>query len=450
MSNPTSPDTSERAGRKEIASWCMFDFANSSFTTIVVTVVFANYFAGVIAAGDGDDFVVRTMTKWFPDLAGKDDRGNHLWNFCQLVTNIAIFLTAPVIGAIADRGRGKKGFLFLSYIACVGASALLFFAGPGDVAFAMGLFIFAYVAFSCGENLLAGFLPDLATSEDMGRISSIGWATGYAGALISLGISLPLALSKSDVGIRATNLVVAGFFFLGGLPMFLFVRERGQRHKAPLLASVRAGIAQVFQTWRDRRAYRQFSRFLGAYVVFNIGIYGVIAFAGRYAMELYGFTQAGVIGIFIATQVTAGAGALIAGKLCRRFGCKRTIEFSLFLWLLAAVLVYFVHDRRAFFVIAVLAGMAMGSSLPAGRAVIGRFAPEGRSGEFFGLWGQFARLAAILGAFGHQFVLAMRNELRDGIVFFGVTFIAGWLLLRRVDEDEGVREAANGNGSNPR
>lgn len=431
MNDRSNDSTEPPPRRREIAAWALFDFANSSFTTVVTTVVFGVYFSKVIC----DD---RSVAE-----------GAALWSRCAAISNLFILLTAPLVGAIADRARGKKRFLFASYVLCVGATAALFFCRSGDIALAMSLYVAANIAFSTGENLVAGFLPDLAKAEDMGRISSLGWASGYAGGLASLAFCLPLALAKNadgssnDMAIRATNLVVAAFFLAGGLPTFLFVRERGKRGvEAPLGAAFFQGFRQLSRTWRERRKHRQMGRFLLAYVVFNIGIYGVINFAGIYAEQLYRFEMDAVIKIFMVTQLTAGAGALLAGRVSAKYGCARTLGWTLWLWVACCIPVLVSRHPAAYWITALFAGLAMGSSLPSARALVGRFTPAGRGGEFFGLWGQFARLAVIVGSLGHELVLrASGNRLEAGILFFGATFIVGRLLLTRVDESAGVDEA---------
>ena len=173
----------EKSRRFQILSWCLFDFANSSFTTVIVTVVFSVYFVEVIA---------------------EDDGGPQLWNIALIISNLAIVLSAPIVGAMADSTR-KKMPLGISYVICVVCTAGLFFTGAGAWLPAIILFIVANIAYATGENLVAGFLPDLAEKEEMGRISAFGWALGYGGGLIALAICLPLAMTKRDDLLRATS-----------------------------------------------------------------------------------------------------------------------------------------------------------------------------------------------------------------------------------------------------
>ena len=415
--------------RRQIASWCLFDFANSSFTTVIVTVVFAAYFDGVIA-GDSVD-------------------GSRMWSVALAISNLVIVFTAPIVGAMADSSR-KKTPLFVSYVLCCLCTAGLFFTGEGAWLPAMMLFVLANIAFATGENLIAGFLPDLADGRAMAKISAYGWATGYVGGLIALLICLALAKTKDDTFIRATNLVVAVFFAVGGLPTFLYIREKRRRSSTPKLSVVaHDGLRRLRSTWRDRNRHRQLFRFLLAYLFFNIGIYGVIGFAGIFAQRLFGMSQEETIQMFIATQVIAALGAMVTAPVAARIGGVRTVGATLIVWIVGGSLALIVRDKAGFYIVAFLAGFGIGSTLPASRAVIGNFAPKGRGAEFFGFWGVCARAAAALSPAGNFLAIGLTKslgysrdvQLRSGIAWFVLSFVIGLVLLLRVDEEAGIAEA---------
>lgn len=419
---------SEPSKRLQIASWCLFDFANSSFTTVVITGVYNLYFVNEIAP----------------------DGGARLWSLALFVSNLAIILSAPVVGAVADRMSGKKRFLLASYFVCVAATAALFFVTPGMVLTAMAVFVVANVAFASGENLVAGFLPELAEPEEIGRVSSWGWGVGYIGGLLALGLCYPLAKSGDDTSIRATNLVVAAFFLVGGLPTFLFVRERVRTASMRLAAAVRAGMREAAATWRDRASLPDLFAFLLAHLVFSVGVYGVIGNAAIYGGKLCGLAGNDVIVILMASQITAVAGALATGPMIRRLGYVRTVRAALVVWIVAGVTIVLSHSPAAFTAVALLAGAAMGATLSSARAAVGYFTPDGRSGEVFGFWGLFGRVAAVVMAGGHFVILWVtraltgRERLEAGVVFFVLTFCAGLALLSRVDERRGRETAARG------
>lgn len=413
--------------RVQIASWCLFDFANSSFTTVVITGVYNLYFVNKIAP----------------------DGGAGLWSLALFLSNVAIILTAPIVGAMADHMSGKKRFLAASYMLCVAATAALYFAEPGMVALAMSLFVVANVAFASGENLVSGFLPELAEPEEIGRVSSWGWGVGYIGGLLALGLCVPLARSGDDASIRATNLVVAAFFLVGGLPTFLFVRERARSGALSLGAAVRRGLEEVKTTWRDRRQLPDLFAFLAAHLVFSIGVYGVIGNAAIYGGKLCGLAGDRVILILMVSQLTAVAGALSTAPCIRIWGYVKTLRAALLFWMLAGVTLLAFPSTTGFIIVALLAGAAMGGTLSAARAAVGYFTPEGKSGEIFGFWGLYGRLAAMIMAGVHFIILWVsrslsgRERLEAGIVFFIATFVGGFILLGHVNERRG-RATARG------
>ena len=411
----------EPSKRVQIASWCLFDFANSSFTTVVITGVYNLYFVNEIAP----------------------EGGTRLWSLALFVSNVLIIATAPVVGAVADRMAGKKRFLLASWLVCVLATAALWTVRPGMATAAMSIFIVANVAFASGENLVAGFLPELAEPEEIGRVSSWGWGVGYVGGLLALGLCYPLATSGDDASIRATNLVVAAFFFIDGLPTFLFVRERVRATTVRLGEAVRAGMREAAETWKARREMPDLFAFLIAHLVFSIGVYGVIGNAAIYGGKLCGLASDKVIVILMASPLTAVVGALATGPMTRRMGYVRTVRAALFVWVAAGLAILVLRSAAGFTIVALLAGAAMGATLSSARATVGYFTPEGRGGEIFGFWGLFGRLAAVAMAGIHFVILQVsesvsgRERLEPGVIFFVVTFIVGIALLGRVDEARG-------------
>ncbi|MEW6331320.1 MAG: MFS transporter, partial [Pseudomonadota bacterium] len=210
--SPVSPT----ASRREILAWAMYDFANSGYTTVVLTAIFNAYFVGVVAAG----------------VAGRDGTATLLWTVAMAITNILVLATAPVLGAIADHGAHKKRFLAFTTLGCVLFTALLGFVGPGDIALGMMLVILASLMFASGENFIAAFLPEIASQKDMGRISGYGWSLGYVGGLLVLGLCLAYIQSAQARGEESGQFVpvamwiTAVMFALAALPTFIWLRER--------------------------------------------------------------------------------------------------------------------------------------------------------------------------------------------------------------------------------
>lgn len=402
--------------KRAIASWCLFDFGNSSFTTVIITAVFNVYFVETIAA----------------------DGGTRLWSIGLFISNLIVIFSAPVIGAIADHGGRKKRFLFISFIICVTLTASLSLLGEGDVALALTLLVLANAAFASGENLIAAFLPELAEPKDVAKISAWGWGIGYIGGLAALALCLgAMKLFGTATGARLSGAIVAVFFLLGGIPTFLFVKEK-KRDFVPIKDAVRKGIRESSDTIKDRRKLPDLFRFFAAALVLQIGIYGVIQYAGIYGIKLAGLSQEDVTFILLVSQISAFFGAMASGRLATAFGVTKTVRLTTLLWISAGLLLILKTDRVGFWAAAMTAGFAMGASLSTIRATVALLTPKGRSGEIFGFWGFFGRVAAILAPAGNLLLLYLFDEkLEFGIAYFLACFVASYFLLGRVDEARG-------------
>jgi UMF1 family MFS transporter len=420
------------APRIEIFAWAMYDFANSGYTTIVLTAIFNAYFVSVVAAGVGNHGLATLY-----------------WTLAMGVANGIVLLSAPVVGAIADFGAHKKRFLAATTIGCVSFTALLALIGPGDVASGMIYVILATIMFSAGENLIAAFLPEIAPQEDMGRISGYGWSLGYFGGLLALGLCVAYVHWAEGHGqgaaqyVPVTMLITAGTFALASLPTFIWLRERAVGQTLPRgYGYIGIGFHRVASTWHHVRRYRDLFRFLLTVTVFHCGIYTVIVLAAVYAREVMGFSTQESLVMIMVVNVTSAVGAFLFGRVQDRIGSIRTLILTLLLWTSALVLAYLSSDRTGFWVSANLIGLAMGSSQSASRALVGQFSPPDRSGEFFGMWGLAVKLAAIVGpvSYGAVTVLSRGNH-RLAILVTAAYFVIGAAMLTTVNERRG-REAA--------
>jgi UMF1 family MFS transporter len=406
---------------REVWAWSMYDFANSGYTTVVITAVFSAYFVSVVSQN----------SPW----------GTFAWTAALSVSYALILLTGPLVGAWADKHGAKKKLLFLSTIGCVIFTALLYYASPGAVALALLLVVFSNYFFGVGENVIAAFLPELADSKAMGRVSGWGWSFGYLGGLTSLGICLFYILSQpgtpASETVPITMLITAALFALFATPTFLFLRER-----AVPQVQTENPLTRVMQTLRDATRYRDLRRFLLCILFYQAGVTAVVALAAIYAEQAMKFTTQQTIVLILVVNVTAAIGAFGFGYLQDAIGHVRAVGLTLVGWIVMVLTAYFSDSTGTFWVAANLAGLCMGSSQAAGRAIVGYLAPPQRLAEFFGLWGLAVKAASIFGPLTYGAVTwAFGGNHRLAILAVGVYFVAGLLLLAGIDVERGRRAA---------
>ena len=420
---PQSRALAQDVKLREVWAWSMYDFANSGYTTVVITAVYNAFFVAAVA--------------------GKAPWATFAWTAALSVSYLAVLLSAPMIGAWADAHAAKKPLLLIATAGCTLFTAALYFVGPGAVALAIALIILSNFFFSAGENLIAAFLPELADAKAMGRVSGWGWAFGYLGGLVSLAISLAYILWAEKQGqsaaqfVPVTMVITAILFALCATPTFLFLKERAVPQRA-------AGSAwrRVLDTLRRARQYQDLRRFLVCILFYQAGIMAVIALAAIYAQEAMKFTQQQTIILILVVNVTAAAGAFAFGYLQDAIGHVRAMALILAGWIVMIATAYFAEDAPTFWVAANLAGLCMGSSQAAGRAIVGYLSPRTREAEFFGLWGLAVKAASIFGPLTYGAVTWMfHGNHRLGILAVGVYFVAGLALLAGLDVERGRRAA---------
>ena len=408
---------------REVWAWSMYDFANSGYTTVVITAVFSAYFVSTVA--------------------GRAPWATFAWTAALSASYLAVLLTAPLVGAWADARAAKKRLLAASTAGCVLFTALLYFASPGAIALAIALVILSNLFFATGENLIAAFLPELADSQAMGRVSGWGWAFGYIGGLASLGIALAYITWAQDRGaggaefVPVVMLITATLFALCALPTFLLLKER-----SPPQPSAEAPWQRVMQTLHHAREFRDLRRFLACILFYQAGITAVIALAAIYAQEAMKFSTQQTIALILVVNATAAAGAFAFGYLQDALGHVRAMALVLCGWILMIALAWLAEGAALFWVAANLAGLCMGSSQAAGRAIVGYLAPPSRLAEFFGLWGLAVKAASIFGPLTYGIVTwVFAGDHRLGIFAVSAYFVVGLALLAGIDIERGRRAA---------
>jgi MFS transporter, UMF1 family len=431
----------QRAASKEIFGWAMFDFANQAYTLLIITVVFGELFTTVIVGDRGDDYRL----------------ANFLWSLALAVSYLLVVVTGPLCGAVMDYQASKKRFLFASYLATVVATALLYFVAPGYVLLGLLLIVISNTAYSLGESFIAAFLPDLGPPEDMGKISGFGWALGYVGGLFAAGFTLVVlgeATAENFERIRWVGPFAAGFFLVAAIPTFLWVRERGtpQPPGKPYREIARE---RVSTTLHELRRFRDLGLFLVSLLFSMAGVYIIIAFAFIYGAQVIGWDPSVRNLMFIIVQVTAAAGALGFGFLQDRIGTRVTYLFTLGLWVVAIVAIWATPEvtsflnrhlglawqaQHLFLVVGCLAGLSLGSSQSASRALVGLFSPSRKAAEFFGFWGLANKLAGVFGIVALGLLQSVVG-LQASILLCAALFIVAILVCLAVNQARGQQAA---------
>ena len=410
---------------REVWAWAMYDFANSGYTTVVITAVFSAYFVAAVA--------------------GNAPWATFAWTLSLSVSYALVMLTAPLIGAWADAHASKKPLLVLTTLGCVGFTAMLYWAAPGALGLAIGALVLSNYFFGTGENLIAAFLPELARPRALGRVSGWGWSLGYVGGLVSLGACLAYINRAQAAGrgaadfVPVTMLITAAIFILASLPTLLLLRERATPQ--PELTA-RSAWAQVRHTLGHLERLPDLKRFLICTVLYQAGIQAVITLAAIYASQVFHFDTPRTILLVLVVNITAAVGAFVFGHVQDRIGHVRAIAGTLIGWIAMVAIAWAAPDERMFWVAANLAGLCMGASQSAGRAMVGLLAPPAQQAEFFGLWGLAVKLASIIGPLTYGAASWItRGDHRQSLLITGSYFIAGLWTLRGVQAARGHRAA---------
>lgn len=405
----------------------MYDFANSSYTTVVITAVFNAYFVNVVAEG-----------KDWATLA---------WTASLALSYAMIVATAPLLGALADAYGAKKRVLLATTIGCVAFTAGFSFVGQGDLVTGVCLIVLSNFCFGSGENIIAAFLPELATESGMGKISGWGWSLGYLGGLLSLTLCLAYIHWAQQRGISANDAVpqtmwiTAAVFALASLPTFLILTERAApTGNMPGLYAATWG--RLVPTLRNARRYRDLWRFLVCIVFYQAGIQAVVSLAAIYAQVAMGFGTQQTLVLLLVTNLTAAIGAFAFGQVQDRVGHVQTLSITLVGWCAVVVIAWMARGPGLFWVAATLVGLCLGSSQSAARALIGFLAPPRHAAEFFGLWGLAVKLSSILGPVTYGLLTWLTSgDHRAAMLLTGSFFVVGLFLLRGIDTQRG-RQAA--------
>ena len=292
--------------RRERWSWYLYDFGNSAYAAVVLLAVFSAYFQGEVVGGV---------------------EGTRMWGIAVGIAMLVVAVTAPILGAIADYSGIKKRFLAFYTILAIVFTGALFFSEAGRVAMSMLFFIFAEIGYRSAQVFYNGFLPEIAEPDDIGHVSGTGWAVGTAGGVICLLIILPLIVVIGGTFVVRLSLVITAVFFaLSAIPLFLWLPERAKKRPLPEGENyLSLAFKQLGNTIRTAGSFKEFVKFMLAFLIYNDGVMMALDFAAILGAVLFGIDQQGLIIFVILVQITNVIGAVVFGRWVDRFGGKRSL-----------------------------------------------------------------------------------------------------------------------------
>ena len=363
---------------REHLAWYLYDFGNSAYAAVILLAVYSAYFKGTVVGGAD---------------------GSRYWGISVGVAMLAVAIISPVLGAIADFSASKKRFLLIFSIITWVFTALLFFVQKGDIYMGMIFFIIAEIGYRSGQVFYNSLLPEIAEPEDMGRVSGNGWAIGSFGGILCLLILLPLImLIEGTLIVRLSLVFTAAFFAISSIPTFRWIKERAVPKQLPEGETyLSMAVSRLIETIKALGNYRDFLRFIVSFLIYNDGILMALNFASIIGAVLFGMDQTQLIIFMIIVQITSVIGAYVAGLVGKKIGFKRTLIYSIIMMTLVVLGMLFAKTLTQFYFIGALAGFALTGVQSISRTLVGYFAPEGHSAEFYGIFAVTGRTSSFIG-----------------------------------------------------
>jgi UMF1 family MFS transporter len=391
--------TMQKSSRRERWSWYLYDFGNSAYAAVVLLAIFSKYFQeGVVGGAEG----------------------SRLWGIAVGIAMITVAITAPVLGTIADFSGSKKRFLLLYTTMAVVFCGLLSFVQQGDWLMGMVFFILAEIGYRSAQVFYNALLPEIASQDEMPKISGNGWAIGSVGGIVCLLIVLvPIVLtSDSPVNalvVRLSLVFTAVFFAVSAVPAFLWIRERAKPQQLPAGENyLTIAWKRLRRTFRAVRSFREFIKFMIAFLVYNDGILMILDFGAILGGVLFGMEQQELIIFMIIVQMASVAGAYLFGLIAGDFSGKRSLIFALLLTIVPVIWLYFTDSKLAFYIIGGIAGFALTGVQSVSRTMVGMFSPKGKSAEFYGFFAVTGRTSSFIGPTIFGFLAAWATTQYEG------------------------------------
>lgn len=410
--NTGSVDIKKKWLTKDVFNWSLFDFANSTFATIVVAFVYAIYFKKVVV--------------------GNESIGDFYWSIAINISMVLVAFLSPVLGAASDHFSNKKKYLVFFTFLCILATGMLYFVTAGMVMWGIILFILANIGFQAGLGFYDAFLKEITSHENYNRVSSFGYAIGYLGSLASLAAVIVLQDEP-----RNTFIACSVMFLIFSLPIILFVKEKKTIHDDGLINQqnfLSVGLKRTVETLKHINQFKNLRLFLLSYFLYIDGVNTIIFFSANYAQTTLNFSIPDLILFFIIVQVTALLGSFLFGWIADKKGTKNTLIFIILSWAVLTLMVFFANDKTTFLIIGAFAGTFLGSSQALSRSFMGKLTPNEKKTEFFGFYSLFEKTSTILGPLTFGLVSWLTGNQRYAVASILVFFVVGFFLFRKVTE----------------
>lgn len=425
-----------KATRRELWAWACYDWANSAYSTISITILVAYIKNVVFVNSDGKPAPAGTI----------------VWSYGIGTAMFVSALLSPMLGALADGHASKRGWLAATAFGGAAAALMLGLVPPIPV-FVVGCFLAAHILFELSFGFYNGFLPELADEEELNRLSSWGFAAGYIGGGLALALAMlvlffgpKLGLPSAELQLRAGLVIMGLWWGAFTIPTVLVLRDRNLARKAntPLGIAAREAFGEVWHTLKSVGKFRTLSIFLAGYLLYNEGINTVLSQASVFATDVLSMTPFELAFVVLLIQLAAFPGALLVGWLANRWGQKPTLMLCLAGWTGLLIAAYFVTTKGQFWGLAAVLALIMGGTQSVSRSIMGYMTPEAHTAEFMGFFSLSQKATSMVGPFLFGTIVVSTGNAHLAILSLIVFILTGWAVVSRIDLRRGRAEALDG------
>jgi len=424
-----SEPSSSLVSRREVFAWSMYDWANSAYSTLMITIM-----------------MLYLQSELFPD-----DEGVLIYGWGIGLTMFAAAVLSPIFGAIADAHASKRRWLATTALTGAGASCLMFFATPDLKWLFVLLFLIANFCFELSLCFYNGFLPEIADDENMGNVSAWGYALGYLGGGLALSIVLAFLLNADRLGIpsedgfrmRCSLLFMGLWWGLFSLPTLLILRDKQKptREPQPFNIAARRAFFEVRHTLRNIKTYRILALFLIGFLIYNDGVQTVISQASVFARIELQMKGPELVMVILMIQFISLPGALLVGFLANRFGQKTMLLVCLSIWIVLLIVAFFITKKWQFWMMAAVAALVLGGTQSVSRAIMGLMTPKKHTAEFFGFFNLSGKATSMFGPIFFVSILTATGSAHLAIVSLLIFFLVGTAIVLPLDIARGQQQA---------